>query len=201
MSQDLSRVISKRFHLERFRTYNPSVNSRMVYSRLALQTQDLEAQKAGFSGNWGDSGGTHILKRMPMPLELASRLGNDYGLVCYLKPGNRIGDVSKRSIEIICPPPREVRVHFYNPDVEQPWVSRVGSDGKAKRVVSCSEFLSPSRRRAESADVNHRGEQFRVKTENCLVCCSQSPPTLWQNDGCRRKGCTSRDQRREASIY
>ena len=42
----------------RIRTYNPSVNSRTAYSRLALQTQDLYAQKADYRVNWGDSGGT-----------------------------------------------------------------------------------------------------------------------------------------------
>src|ERR1035441_7928564 len=40
------------------RTYNPSVNSRTAYSRLALQTQDLDAQKANYRVNWGDFGGT-----------------------------------------------------------------------------------------------------------------------------------------------
>ena len=42
----------------RIRTYNPSVNSRTAYSRLALQTQDLRARRADFPGNWGDSVGT-----------------------------------------------------------------------------------------------------------------------------------------------
>ena len=42
----------------RTRTYNPSVNSRKAYSRLALQTQDLHARKADCRINWGDSGGT-----------------------------------------------------------------------------------------------------------------------------------------------
>ena len=42
----------------RTRTYNPSVNSREAYSRLTLQTRDLDAPKSNFPGNWGDSGGT-----------------------------------------------------------------------------------------------------------------------------------------------
>ena len=42
----------------RIRTYNPSVNSRMAYSRLTLQTVDLHARKANYHVNWGDSGGT-----------------------------------------------------------------------------------------------------------------------------------------------
>ena len=47
------------------------------------------------------------------------------GLVCFLKPGDRIGDVTQQSIELIGPPPREVRQRFYNPDVDQPWVRRI----------------------------------------------------------------------------
>src|ERR1019366_3797813 len=37
----------------RTRTYNPSVNSRMPYSRLALQTKILRRAKTGFRGNLG----------------------------------------------------------------------------------------------------------------------------------------------------
>ena len=44
----------------RTRTYNPSVNSRTAFSRLALQTQDLHSQNADYRVNWGDSGGTLI---------------------------------------------------------------------------------------------------------------------------------------------
>ncbi len=47
------------------------------------------------------------------------------GLVCYLKPGDRIGEVEEQSIEIIHPLPSEVHHRFYNPDVEQPWIRRV----------------------------------------------------------------------------
>ncbi len=47
------------------------------------------------------------------------------GLVCYLKPGDRIGEVAEQSIEIIHPLPSEVHHRFYNPDVEQPWIRRV----------------------------------------------------------------------------
>ncbi len=50
------------------------------------------------------------------------------GLVCYLKPGDRIGEVTAQSIEIIHPLPTEVRHRFYNPDVEQPWTRKVGAD-------------------------------------------------------------------------
>jgi hypothetical protein len=47
------------------------------------------------------------------------------GLVCFLKPGDRIGEVAAQSIEIIHPLPSEVRHRFYNPDVDQPWIRRV----------------------------------------------------------------------------
>jgi len=49
-----------------------------------------------------------------------------YGLVCYLRAQDRIGEVSRQSIELIGPPPLEARSRFYNPDVEQPWIRRVG---------------------------------------------------------------------------
>jgi hypothetical protein len=47
------------------------------------------------------------------------------GLVCFLKPGDRIGEVTLQSIEIIGPPPNGARQHFYNPDVDQPWIIRI----------------------------------------------------------------------------
>lgn len=49
----------------------------------------------------------------------------DYGLVCYVGMQDRIGEVTRQSIEIIGPPPRETRLRFYNPDVGQPWIRRV----------------------------------------------------------------------------
>lgn len=49
----------------------------------------------------------------------------DYGLVCYLGMQDRIGEVTRQSIEIVGPPPRENRLRFYNPDVDQPWIRRV----------------------------------------------------------------------------
>jgi hypothetical protein len=49
------------------------------------------------------------------------------GLVCYLKPGDRIGEVTLQSIEIIHPLPSEVRHRFYNPDADQPWIRRVAA--------------------------------------------------------------------------
>jgi hypothetical protein len=52
------------------------------------------------------------------------------GLVCHLKPGDRIGEVTAQSIEIIHPFPPEVRHRFYNPDVEQPWIVRVAEQKK-----------------------------------------------------------------------
>jgi hypothetical protein len=50
-----------------------------------------------------------------------------YGLVCYVGSQDRIGEVTRESIEIIGPPPLETRMRFYNPDVEQPWVKVPGS--------------------------------------------------------------------------
>jgi hypothetical protein len=52
------------------------------------------------------------------------------GLVCYIGPNDRLGEVTRQSIEIIGPPPVEVRQRFYNPDVEQPWIVRIGSREK-----------------------------------------------------------------------
>lgn len=49
----------------------------------------------------------------------------DRGLVCFLKPGDRIGEVTLQSLEIIGPPPTEVHQRFYNPDVDQPWIRRI----------------------------------------------------------------------------
>jgi hypothetical protein len=46
------------------------------------------------------------------------------GLVSYLNPGDRIGEVTLESIEIILP--NNVRQRFYNPDTDQPWVIRLG---------------------------------------------------------------------------
>lgn len=47
------------------------------------------------------------------------------GLVSFLKPGDRIGEVTLQSIEIIGPPPNGARQRFYNPDVDQPWIIRL----------------------------------------------------------------------------
>lgn len=47
------------------------------------------------------------------------------GLVSFLKEGDCLGAVTLQSIEIIGPPPSEVRQHFYNPDVDQPWIRRI----------------------------------------------------------------------------
>ena len=52
-------------------------------------------------------------------------IGPRYGLVCYVGAGQRIGEVTRQSIELIGPPPLETRSRFYNPDVDQPWIKRV----------------------------------------------------------------------------
>ena len=52
--------------------------------------------------------------------------GSDYGLVCFIGYDKRVGEVTKQHIEIVVgSPPRESRLRFYNPDVDQPWLSRV----------------------------------------------------------------------------
>ena len=52
--------------------------------------------------------------------------GGKYGLVCYIGAQDRIGEVTRESIEIIGPPPIEIRNRFYNARVEQPWAKSVG---------------------------------------------------------------------------
>ncbi len=49
--------------------------------------------------------------------------GEDYGLVCFVDGDFALGEVTRQSIEIVGPPPWETILHFYNPDVEQPWQS------------------------------------------------------------------------------
>ena len=51
-------------------------------------------------------------------------IGPRYGLVCYIHAQDRIGEVTRQSIELIGPPPLEVRSRFYNRNVEQPWIKR-----------------------------------------------------------------------------
>lgn len=50
--------------------------------------------------------------------------GEDYGLVCFLEENQRIGQVTRRYIEIVGPPPRENVLRFHNPDVDQPWLKK-----------------------------------------------------------------------------
>ena len=54
--------------------------------------------------------------------------GEDYGLVCFVDDNERIGEVTRQYIEIIGPPPRENRLRFHNPDVDQPWLKRTDSE-------------------------------------------------------------------------
>jgi hypothetical protein len=60
------------------------------------------------------------------------------GLVSFLKPGDRIGEVTRQSIEIIGPPPSEVRQHFYNPDVDQLWIIRLDHKEKLEGTAGHS---------------------------------------------------------------
>lgn len=60
------------------------------------------------------------------------------GLASFLKPGDRIGEVTRQSIEIIGPPPSEVRQHFYNPDVDQLWIIRLDHKEKLEGTAGHS---------------------------------------------------------------
>jgi hypothetical protein len=60
------------------------------------------------------------------------------GLVSFLKPGDRIGEVTLQSIEIIGPPPNGARQRFYNPDVDQPWIIRLDHKEKLEGTAGHS---------------------------------------------------------------
>jgi hypothetical protein len=64
------------------------------------------------------------------------------GLVCFLKAGDRIGEVTIQSIEIIHPLPAEVRHRFYNPDVDQPWVKKIDGAAQKNENPSCPPGIS-----------------------------------------------------------
>jgi hypothetical protein len=66
----------------------------------------------------------------------------DRGLVCFLKPGDRLGEVTLQSIEIIHPLPSEVRHRFYNPDVDQPWVKKIDGAAQKSENPSCPPGIS-----------------------------------------------------------
>jgi hypothetical protein len=53
---------------------------------------------------------------------LYAQAGHAKGRITLLHPGEQIGTVTREAIEIILP--SGVRQHFYNPDVEQPWIRR-----------------------------------------------------------------------------
>ena len=58
--------------------------------------------------------------------------GQDYGLVCFLHGDDRVGEVTRQSIEIINA--RGSHLRFYNLDVDQPWLRHVRtSDDLANR--------------------------------------------------------------------
>lgn len=48
-----------------------------------------------------------------------------YGLVCYIGAAERIGEVTRQSIELIGPAPMETRSRVYNRDVNQPWIRSI----------------------------------------------------------------------------
>ncbi len=47
-------------------------------------------------------------------------------VTALLRPGTRVGQITRQWIAIISPPPHENSLRLYNPDVEQPWVKCVG---------------------------------------------------------------------------
>jgi len=53
--------------------------------------------------------------------------GQDYGLVCFLHGDDRVGEITRQSIEIINA--RGTRLRFYNLDVDQPWLHHASSSG------------------------------------------------------------------------
>lgn len=55
---------------------------------------------------WSEASLNQTLGAHPFPI------GRDYGLVCFLRDGDRIGDVTAESIEIIGPAPQEARLRF-----------------------------------------------------------------------------------------
>lgn len=78
-----------------------------------------EIRDRAFSLGWKHG----ALYRVPENRRATFLLGA--GLVCHLRDGWRIGEVTRQSIEIIGPEPPGVRQRFYNPDVEQPWIRRI----------------------------------------------------------------------------
>ena len=63
-------------------------------------------------------------------IESGSIFDQRRGLVSHLMLGDRIGEVTLQSIEIVRAEPVEVRHRFYNPDVDQPWVKRIDVEKK-----------------------------------------------------------------------
>lgn len=68
--------------------------------------------------------GWNIDRLYRVPESRRSGIAVNGRLVCHLREGWRIGRVTQQSIEIIGPPPLEVRQRFYNPDVDQPWIRK-----------------------------------------------------------------------------
>jgi len=88
-------------------------NQREV-SRAATATVDEICEKALALG-WNHD------RLYRVPDAGATGIAAGSGLVCYLREGQRIGEVTRQSIEIVGPAPLEIRQRFYNPDVDQPW--------------------------------------------------------------------------------
>ncbi len=71
--------------------------------------------------------------------------GQDYGLVCFLHDGQTIGEVSEKHIEIVCVRNNRNVLRFYNPDVDQPWIRKIGPDGSERKLGNVSSrSMTPS---------------------------------------------------------
>lgn len=70
------------------------------------------------------------------------RIGSTCGLVCFMRPGVLIGEVTRQSIEIIGSPPGEIRQRFYSPDVEQPWIARLHESPRSASAPAAMSLFS-----------------------------------------------------------
>jgi hypothetical protein len=127
------------------RTYAPPAAEPDQPVRPARSTETFAAETAAMvdairdqaiSLGWAEEGlyGTSGETRTPF--------GKTCGLANLLKTTDRIGEVTRQSIEIILV--NGVRQRFYNPDVEQPWIRRVAIAAHFDWTVSTPrEYLLP----------------------------------------------------------
>jgi len=87
--------------------------------------QVMAIRKKALSLNWSEQKLLGNTGRFGFPC------GDDWGLVCFIEHGMRIGKITRQAIEIIQRTGHSLR--FYNPDVEQPWFSKKGERPCAKQ--------------------------------------------------------------------